>query len=201
MCRRRDQMGFYQSGLTVSLTADTFKWSHFISVTYISVKILHFYNIIPTHSHIQLKTDFLFIGPTLVSLITSGAQPDQLNGSERLPRTKAFTDMEQMNYEMFIPARPISSALWVAMDALHYSDSKCQRRNRTRVLSCARSFSSTEKWFTFHRLWKVFKAKACAFHMFMNILIHEDSWNVMLHLVSTEWTLENVCHCDCVVVF
>ncbi len=109
-------------------------------MTYISVKILHFYNIIPTHSHIQLKTDFLFIGPALVSLITSGAQPDQLNGSVRLPRTKAFTDMEQINYEMFISARPISSALWVAMDALHYSDSKCQRINRTRVLSCARSF-------------------------------------------------------------
>ncbi len=60
MCRRRDQMGFHQSGLTVSLTADTFKWSHFISVTYISVKILQVYNIIPTHSHIQLKTWFPF---------------------------------------------------------------------------------------------------------------------------------------------
>lgn len=49
--------------------------------------------------------------------------------------------MEQINYEMFISARPISFALWVAMDALHYSDSKRRRLNRTRALRSSHDYS------------------------------------------------------------
>lgn len=64
---------------------------------------------------------------------------------DEVAKDEAFTDMEQINYEMFITAPPIRFALWVAMDALHYSNSKCQRMNRTRALRSSHDHSADSK--------------------------------------------------------